>query len=486
MFQKATLKIYLFYLISIGFILLNLFFMVKRDSMVVNLLPLLLVVALFVIFSFDILIYLVVFFAPLSIELSRILPGFGFNMYLPTEPLLFGILILFFLKLVHERKFDRDILLHPVSLAIYLNLFWIFITSLTSTMPLVSFKFLLARLWFVVVLYILMSKIFSNGKNTEQYVWLYLAGFLLVIFYSISRHWGYGLLNKQAAHFVVNPFYNDHTSYGAALAMYLPFTAMFALSRVYTVKIRTYSAVVFVILLIAFILSYSRAAWLSMMVALFVLILIKLKIRFKTLAITIIAFLAFVFTFQTEIVMYLERNSDESSSNLAEHFSSMTNISSDASNLERVNRWSSAIRMFKERPVLGYGPGTYMFQYAKYQLKKDRTIISTNAGDAGNAHSEYLGPLSESGIGGLITFLIIILTVTYTAVHTWTRLSDKRLKGIVLAALIGLITYYVHGFLNNFLDTDKLSVPFWGFTAMIVAIDIFSRRNDELKTQSHL
>ena len=165
MFQKATLKIYLFYLISIGFILLNLFFMVKRDSMVVNLLPLLLVVALFVIFSFDILIYLVVFFAPLSIELSRILPGFGFNMYLPTEPLLFGILILFFLKLVHERKFDRDILLHPVSLAIYLNLFWIFITSLTSTMPLVSFKFLLARLWFVVVLYILMSKIFSRSEE---------------------------------------------------------------------------------------------------------------------------------------------------------------------------------------------------------------------------------------------------------------------------------------------------------------------------------
>jgi hypothetical protein len=34
----------------------------------------------------------------------------------------------------------------------------------------------------------------------------------------------------------------------------------------------------------------------------------------------------------------------------------------------------------------------------------------------------------------------------------------------------------VHGFLNNFLDTDKLSVPFWGFTAMIVAIDLHSRR----------
>jgi putative inorganic carbon (hco3(-)) transporter len=120
-----------------------------------------------------------------------------------------------------------------------------------------------------------------------------------------------------------------------------------------------------------------------------------------------------------------------------------------------------------------------MFQYAKYQLKKDRTIISTNAGDGGNAHSEYLGPLSESGVLGLLTFLLLIGTVMYTAIHTWSRLTDSRLKGIVLAAIIGLVTYYVHGFLNNFLDTDKLSAPFWGFTAMIVAIDLYSRRENK-------
>jgi putative inorganic carbon (hco3(-)) transporter len=182
--------------------------------------------------------------------------------------------------------------------------------------------------------------------------------------------------------------------------------------------------------------------------------------------------------------MYLERNSDESSSNLTEHFSSMTNISTDASNLERLNRWGSAIRMFEERPVFGYGPGTYMFQYAKYQLKKDRTIISTNAGDGGNAHSEYLGPLSESGVGGLLTFLLIIITVMYTAINTWSRLTDYRLRGIILTAIISLITYYIHGFLNNFLDTDKLSVPFWGFTAMIVAIDIYSRKHQNSQQSS--
>lgn len=448
--------------------------------MVVNLLPVFLGIALLVIFSFDKLIWFAVFFAPLSVELSRIMPGFGFDMYLPTEPLLFGVLILFLLKVIHERKFDKKILLHPVSLAIYLNLFWILITSLTSTMPLVSFKFLLARIWFLVAFFFLTAKIFSDGKKMEQYVWLYLAGFLMVIFYAIFRHWGYGLLNKQAAHYVVVPFYNDHTSYGAALAMYLPFTVFFALSRQYGQKVKTIAWIVTGILLVAFVLSYSRAAWLSMMAALAVWAIIKLRIRFQPIFIAAVVFLAFVFSFQTQIVMYLERNSDESSSNLTEHFSSMTNISTDASNLERINRWSCALRMFEERPVFGYGPGTYMFQYAKYQLKKDRTIISTNAGDGGNAHSEYLGPLSESGVLGLVTFLILIITVLYTGIHTWTRLNDSRLKGIVLAAIISLVTYYVHGFLNNFLDTDKLSVPFWGFTAMIVTIDLYSRQEANL------
>lgn len=458
---------------------MNLWFVVKKDTLAINVLPVVLGIVLTVIFSFDKLIWFVVLFTPLSLPLSTVMPGFDFDMYLPTEPLLFGILILFLLKVVHERSFDRKILLHPVSLAIYLNLFWILITSLTSSMPVVSFKFFLSRLWFVVALYLLTAKIFTtDSQKAEKYIWLYLISFLIVIFYAITRHWGYGLLNKKAAHFVVTPFYNDHTSYGAALAMFLPFSVLFALSRRYSKKIRTLGWGLTGILAVAFVLSYSRAAWLSVMAALVVLGIIKLKIRFQPIFITVILFFSLVFSFQNQIVMYLERNSDESSSNLTEHFSSMTNISSDASNLERLNRWNCAIRMFGERPFFGFGPGTYMFQYASFQLKKDRTIISTNAGDAGNAHSEYLGPLSESGVFGLLTFLLIIITVSYTAVNTWSRLTDARLKGIVLAAFLGLVTYYVHGFLNNFLDTDKLSVPFWGFTAMIVAIDLYSRRQE--------
>ena len=445
-------------------------------------LPVILAILLAVIYSFEKIIYLIVFFAPLSIPLHEIMPGFGFDMYIPTEPLLFGLLIVFFLKVLYDRKFDRKILLHPVSLAIYLNLFWLLVTSISSTMPLVSFKFLLARIWFVAILYFLTAKLFSEGKFMERYVWLYLIPLIIVILYATYRHLGYGLWDKQAAHFVVTPFYNDHTSYGATIALYLPFAMMFMFHKNYSKNVRLLSFATFMIVLTGLLLSYSRAAWLSIVVALGVWLILILKIRFKPLFISFVALLAIFFVFQTQIMMKLESNSKQSSANLATHISSMSNITTDASNLERINRWSCAIRMFADKPVLGFGPGTYMFQYAPYQLNNDRTIISTNAGDGGNAHSEYLGPLSESGVLGLVTFLLLIIIVIYTAIHAYTRVRDPRLKKIVLAALLGLITYYMHGLMNNFLDTDKLSVPFWGFTAMIVAIDNISKKQEEPAT----
>ena len=435
------------------------------------------------IYSFDKIVYLIVLFAPLSVPLSVLSPGLGFDMFLPTEPLIFGLLIVFILKIIYERGFDRQILTHPVSLAIYINLIWIFLTAVTSTMPIVSFKFLLSRIWFVAVLYFITAKMFSEGKNLEKYIWLYAVSLVIVIFYTVNRHLEYGIWNKEVANFVCNPFYKDHTSYGAALAMYIPFLLMFSFGHFVTRKEKIISLIVLGILLIGFILSYTRAAWLSLIIAGGVYVIVKLKIRFKPLFITFATVLVLLILFWNQIEMGLEQNSTQSSADFKTHISSMTNITSDASNLERINRWSCAIKMFEDKPFFGFGPGTYMFQYASYQLNENRTIISTNSADGGNAHSEYLGPLSESGVLGMLTFLLIIGTVIYTAIHTYMRLTDKRLKSFVLAALVALVTYYVHGFLNNFLDTDKLSVPFWGFTAMIVAIDIYSR--NQIKAQKN-
>ena len=473
------------YLISFLFIAVNAYFII-HEKYLFTLFPVILLFILIAFMALDKLILFIVFLTPLSIPLQELLPRLEFDMYLPTEPLLFGVLILFFIKLAIEKKFDKRILTHPVSIALYINLAWILITCITSTMPLVSAKFFAARLWFLIAFYFIATQMFKDFKNIFRFYWLYILAFLVVIGYTIYNQSKAGFFNQQMAHHVMQPFFNDHTSYGAILAMFFPFIVGITFAKIFPGRIKPVFILLLLVFISAIILSYTRAAWVSIIFAVLVWGIIKLRIKFRSLAITLIITGALFFTFYGDIIMYLERNRQDSSTNLTEHIQSIYNISSDASNLERINRWSSAIRMFREKPLLGWGPGTYMFQYAPFQFSYEKTIISTNAGDMGNAHSEYIGPLSESGILGMLTFLAIIVMVIYTGQRVYFRATDRRIKFFSLTALLGLMTYYLHGLMNNFLDTDKASVPFWGFTAILVALDVYHSQNQQAQDTDNI
>jgi O-antigen ligase len=130
--------------------------------------------------------------------------------------------------------------------------------------------------------------------------------------------------------------------------------------------------------------------------------------------------------------------------------------------------------MFEQRPIFGFGPGTYAFEYAPFQEPENLTIISTNFGDMGNAHSEYLGVLSEMGVFGLITFLGIVVAIFYSSISLYHQfpVSDKKNRTLVMGMIIALTTYFSHSFLNNFLDTDKAAVPIWGICAMLIVMKL--------------
>ncbi|MFN4235545.1 MAG: O-antigen ligase family protein [Bacteroidia bacterium] len=439
------------------------------------LLPVALIIGALAIFRLDILLLFIVFCTPLAINLEHL--DFGLGMSLPTEPLMFGAMILFFFKVLYEKKFDRRVFWHPISIAILLHLLWIGFTTITSQMPFVSFKFFLARMWFVCVCYFLATQLFAaDFQNIKRFFWLYIIPLLIVIIYAVTWHSTYRFAEKPA-HWVMTPFYKDHTSYGAILAMYFPIIFLF-LNKRQNNSIRFFTSIVLIIFTIGIILSYTRAAWLSLIGALGLYFVYYFKIKFRTLLLVGATLVGLFLFFQSDIIMYLEKNKQDSSDNLAEHVKSISNIKSDASNLERINRWQSALRMFKERPIFGFGPGTYMFQYASYQMSYETTIISTNMGDMGNAHSEYIGPLAEQGLLGTLFFIGILVTVFLTATRLYNTLQNKEMKQIVILITLGLATYFVHGLLNNFLDTDKASVPFWGFIAILTAIDIYYRPLD--------
>ena len=87
-----------------------------------------------------------------------------------------------------------------------------------------------------------------------------------------------------------------------------------------------------------------------------------------------------------------------------------------------------------------------------------------------------LGPMIVVFIS--FAYAMICILIYLAGTRTYYKLKDKKLKMVVAAALCGLITYFIHGALNNFLDIDKIAVPFWGFAAMIVAIELYATENN--------
>lgn len=468
-------KVYIVYLVSIAFILLNAYLIVQ-DKYYALLTPILLVFLFLYIFSLDKLILIITFLTPLAVNFDD--PDLGVRITMPTEPIMFGVLIVFILKLFYEGGFNRKIVRHPVTIFILINLVWLLITTITSELPMVSVKFLMARLWFIVPFYFIGILVFRDIKNIKRFNWLYIIPLILVILYTLFNHAGYGF-DKPSSNSVMKPFYNDHTAYGAVIAMFIPFFIGFSLSKNYSNSQRLASFIVLFLLLLGIIFSYSRAAWISLTFALMVygVIYFKIKFRWVVIGMVILGGLFYMFSFQ--LIDRLERNKQDSSTDFVEHIQSMSNISSDASNLERINRWNCAFRLYNERPFWGWGPGTYQFVYAPFQRTKEKTIISTNAGDMGNAHSEYFGPLAESGILGMLTFVFLVIAISVTGLRVYKRAESKEVKLIALLILLGLMSYFAHGFLNNFLDTDKASVPFWGFAGILVALDIYHSKKKE-------
>ena len=103
--------------------------------------PVIIAVGVLSIFNFKSAFYSVVFLTPISVSLLDL----GFNNYsigmaFPTEPLLFGLMILVIFKMARDFKSFESILKHRITTCIIIYLFWMFITCITSSMPLVSFK----------------------------------------------------------------------------------------------------------------------------------------------------------------------------------------------------------------------------------------------------------------------------------------------------------------------------------------------------------
>lgn len=479
--MKYESQLKLFYFLGISFIILNAALIIKGHYWFVAV-PLVAALLMVLFFSIDKLLLFIAFITPLSFDIK--FAEMGFSVGIPNEPLLLAATFMFFLRFGLKPDYDIRVLKHPISIIVILQLIWMLITSITSEMPLVSLKFFLSHLWFVVPFYFLAIYLFRDTKNMRKFFWLFGISLLVVVIISFVKHAGFGFERKAIAA-AVAPFFNDHTHYAATLALFAPVFLVMAFLGSSGLISKISSPIFFSVFIIGIFISFSRAAWMSVLIAAVAFVVLVMKIRPMYIAAGLVLLGAVVLVNQEKIFMRLETHTQDSSEDVAEHFISAANITTDASNVERINRWVSAFRMFKERPVFGWGPGTYQFVYAPFQLSEYFNVVTTNVGDVGNAHSEYIGPLSESGLVGMVLMVLLVFFAFRTGIKLYRHSPSKDIRLMALGITVGFVSYFSHGFLNNFLDTAKVAVPLWGMMAILVALDLFSKdllgRNESSK-----
>lgn len=463
---------------SVLFLGLSAYF-IWTDQVYYMLFPLALAIVYAAIYQTELVFLSLGILTPLSINIEEYAGSVG--LFIPTEPLLFGLMLLLLWMQFRNPILQTDVWRHPIVLAVGFYLLWVFFTAITSEYPTASFKFLLARLWFFIPMLLMGTWFFRKQQNRERFIWLFVIGMVIVVLYTVTVHASYRFGEKES-HWVMWPFFKDHTIYGAIVALSTPLVIGLYFLKKNTPLLQALIISFSAIILVGLYFSYTRAAWLSVIAALGVWALIHFRVKFYLIAgVTLIASIALFFSWDA-IQMELARNKYEhTTEEFGERLQSATNVTTDASNLERINRWSCAIAMFQERPLVGFGPGTYAFEYARFQEPENLTIISTNFGNMGNAHSEYLGPLAEMGLVGMISIFLIVITIFYSGItlyYEWPA-EDKRNRVLVLIMVLALTTYFVHGIINNFLDTDKAAVPVWAMCSMLIAMRLELKASKE-------
>ena len=144
---------------------------------------------------------------PLSVNLSEFgLTSIGW--YMPTEPMLFALLVLFVAKWFSGQTPNRDFLTHPVTYVIAAGFLWMGLTVLPSSDVVVSLKAWVSRAWFIVSFYVLLAEWFRHDPRARRrFLALLLIPLSVVIGYTLVRHAGYDF-SKGAGHWVMKPFFN--------------------------------------------------------------------------------------------------------------------------------------------------------------------------------------------------------------------------------------------------------------------------------------
>ncbi len=412
------------------------------------------------------LFYLLIFLLPLSTEYN-FTPTLGIDF--PDEILMMLITGLALLVFIHKpQTFPSAVLKHPLFLLLVIHLGWIFCTSLLSTNPLLSFKLLLAKIWFIIPFVVLPSLIKLDESQIKKVLYLLILPMLLVVLQSLLRHSFYQF-SFEGIKETLSPFFRNHVNYSAMLVCLLPM--LFVLRSSTAKPYKKYFTIGAAIALWGLVFAYSRGAWLAIIVGTIALVIFYFNFMKPFLIVMIVGVVALA-TWLSANSNYLRFAPDYNTTifheNINEHLAATVQLK-DVSNAERFYRWVAAGNMIAEKPVIGFGPNTFYQNYKPYTERSFRTWVSDNP-EHSTVHNYFLLTLVEQGIPGFIfftAFFIGMIIHCQRLHHLLINLFYKKLAvatGVMLAMIGSLLLS------SDLVETDKIGSLFWLSLGLIIVL----------------
>lgn len=396
----------------------------------------------------------------------------GFSSDIPDEflmILLTGITILIIIQ--NKPLAFRDAMSHPMLLIILLQIIWMLLASYFSTFPLFSFKYVIAKLWYIIPFVLAIQLVLKDKKQ------LYLLAKILVIpivftaIYSLYYH-SYNQFSFLSINDSLQPFYRNHVNYGAMLSFgfSICFIVFFSAPKS---KFKHLMGLLLFILTIALLFSYTRGTWISVILSIIAVYLLKKR---KLLATMTMSFILVVVVFITLSVndnySILRHDFDKTifQSSISSHLQAMYSMK-EISGAERIHRWIAGVKMITTKPVVGFGPACFYNNYKPYVDTRFKTWVSNNP-EKSSVHNYYLLMWIEQGFMGFLLFMLMLYYFFKRCQHIYFSINDPIYKQAIAILVMVMVNILVVNFFSDMIETDKVGTIFYLCIGVLIWIDI--------------
>ncbi len=323
------------------------------------------------------------------------------------------------------------------------------ICAITSLAPKASLKIYMVYLPFIAFVFLTIRALNTKDKISTAITVFVTAG-LLVSLYGIYQQFfgdnlGHAWLDDEMFEDITVRVYStleNPNVLGEYLLLVLPLCAGMMWSSKKLLS-KLYFGGVFCVSALCMIFTQSRGCWLGLILAAAVFIVLVDK-RFILLGIAALFVLPFVLP-----------------ESIITRFTSIGNLS-DSSSSYRMYIWLGTINMLKDFWLYGIGLGSDAYNQV-YPFYSYSNII------APHAHNLYLQIICETGIAGLLIFVLFIF-ITLKKIYLGYISDKKGMYGIICASVIaGLLGFLLQGMFDYVWYNYRVFLIFWIFIGIGIA-----------------